>query len=241
MRCMQRRQVVAAVREHEVVAAAAVAGALHAELARAVGAQEIALHDAVAHDVARRGGRPLRCRTARCRVRAAGAAPRAAGCAARTPACRASRAGTTTCDRGCRRTPPARRSRPGRRLPAPRRAPGIRACRAVARRGVARVRSPAMRPTCAGGFEVLRRARGRVPVVALHRAVFLADHRAVDVMPRAAVAAQEPVRIRVDELRLAARDRGAFASCVMRGSTASAAASASRPSSIADSTVRSHG
>ena len=51
----QRGQVVGAMREHEVVAAAAVAGRLHAELARRVRAQEIALHDAVAHDVARRG------------------------------------------------------------------------------------------------------------------------------------------------------------------------------------------
>ena len=72
------------------------------------------------------------------------------------------------------------------------------------------MRSPARRPTAAARLEVARRARRRVPEVALHPAVVLADDGAVDVVARAAKAAGEAERVRVDELGLAASDRRAF-------------------------------
>ena len=74
------------------------------------------------------------------------------------------------------------------------------------------MRSPAVRPTTSRSFEIARGARRRVPVVALHCAVAgVADHRAVDVMARAAIAAAEAIRVCVDELRFVAGDGRAFA------------------------------
>ena len=60
--------------------------------------------------------------------------------------------------------------------------------------------------------QVGRAAPGRVPVVALHDAAVagVADDRAIDVVPRAAVAAGKAVRVRVDEFRFVPRDRRAF-------------------------------
>ena len=66
-------------------------------------------------------------------------------------------------------------------------------------------------PHHVGAEQILGRARRRVPVVALHRVVILADHRAVDVVTRTAIAARKAERVGIDEFRFAARHRRAFA------------------------------
>jgi hypothetical protein len=50
-----RRQIIVAVADHQIVVASGVGGRRESELARRVAAQEIALHHAIAHDVARLG------------------------------------------------------------------------------------------------------------------------------------------------------------------------------------------
>ena len=58
--------------------------------------------------------------------------------------------------------------------------------------------------------QVAGRARRRVPVIALHRAVGLADDGAIDRVPRAAVTPGKSRSVRVDELRFAARNARTF-------------------------------
>ena len=74
------------------------------------------------------------------------------------------------------------------------------------------VRSPAMRPTSAAGCRSEAPRPGRIPVVALHGAAVarIANDGAVDVVARAAIAAEEAVRVRVHEFRFAPGDRRAF-------------------------------
>ena len=69
-----------------------------------------------------------------------------------------------------------------------------------------------MRPTSAAGCRSDGAAPGRIPVVALHDAAVarIANDRAVDVVPRAAIAAQEAVRVRVHEFRFVPGDRRAL-------------------------------
>ncbi len=59
-------------------------------------------------------------------------------------------------------------------------------------------------------LEIGGRARRRVPILTLHRIVFLGDHRAVDRVSRARIAARESVAVAVDELRFVQRHAGAF-------------------------------
>src|SRR5690242_9750589 len=61
-----------------------------------------------------------------------------------------------------------------------------------------------------GSQEIVGRARCRVPVIALHRAVGFADDGAIDRMARASIAAAESGRVRVNEFRFTARNAGAF-------------------------------
>ena len=125
--------------------------------------------------------------------------------------CRANRAGTTSAIQAAARDRARRSCRQVGRLGR------LEDHRAVERRKPARVQAAARcarrrcGPTVSAGSRSLGRARGRVPVVALHRAAVVADDRAIDVMARAAVAAGEAVRVRVDELRFAARNGRALA------------------------------
>ena len=74
----------------------------------------------------------------------------------------------------------------------------------------ATVRSAALRPIDAAGREIARRARGVVPVIALHAGVVLGDQRARQRVARAALGAAEAERIRVRGHRRAGLHRCAF-------------------------------
>ena len=65
-------------------------------------------------------------------------------------------------------------------------------------------------PDVSHRLEVRRRTRRRIPVVALHRAVFLPDHRAIDAMAGARISAAEAIGIGVHELCFMERHGRAF-------------------------------
>ncbi len=206
----QRRQVVVAVRYHQVVASARIAGRRHAELSRRVAAEEIAAHDAVAHDVARRRRDPFGVewraapRARKMRLLANRDVRREHGLAQRIEQ---ERRAPVQRPAGHRADEESDQVRGLRRLE-DHRALG---CRELARIEPAHGSQSGIASHALGGLEIARRARRRVPVVALHRTVAgVADHGAIDVMVRCPVTVEEAVAVRVDEFRFVSRDRAAF-------------------------------
>ena len=105
--------------------------------------------------------------------------------AAKTPACRGCRRGTRSCGRGCRRSPPETKC--------PIRPIATGASNSTGAWQVAILRAPRRASARCAGIaaerarlgDAFRHARGAVPVVALHEALVLGDHRAGEVVARA--------------------------------------------------------
>src|SRR5688500_7694042 len=195
--------------DEKVMVPAGAAGAGHAQLAGRVAAEEIALHRALAHDAAAARGDPLlvegRARHAARLVRLlvdlhqgrehllAQAVHQERGLAVQVAA--VNRGGEV-----------ADQLQSHRRLEQYRRPARRDLARAQASErslaGVAAERH--------GIGDLIGHAGGAVPVVALHAAFVLGNHRARQPMARARVAAAEAQAVGEHELRLLRRDRGAF-------------------------------
>src|SRR2546428_600373 len=194
---------------HEVVVTARIAGGFQAELARRIAAEEIAFDDAVAHDsaaarrnallVERRAGHPLLLVRAlvdahqRREHLSSEAVDEERGLAVQVAAVHG-------------RDEMADQLQRRRRLEHPRRLAGRNLARAEARH---RARA-GVAPQRLRLGELRARAGGAEPVVALHQALVLGDHRARDPVPRAGIAADEAEAVCEDELRLVSGDGRTF-------------------------------
>src|SRR5207302_4766450 len=188
---------------------ARIAGGFQAELARGIAAEEIAFDDAAAHDralvrrdaflVERRARHPLLLVRAlidahqRREHLLAEAVDEERGLAVQVAAVHG-------------RDEMADQLHRRRRLEQHRRLAGRNLARAKARhRALAGIAPQRLRLG-----ELRGRAGGAEPVVALHEALLLGDHRARDPVPRAGVAARETEAVCEDELRLVSGDGRTF-------------------------------
>src|SRR4051812_29936646 len=195
--------------QHQIVMTAGVARSLHAELARRIAAEEIAFEHARAHDhalargdalvVERRAGRALRLerplleRELRRKHLLAEAVEQEAGLSIEVAAVHRR-------DEVAEEPAPRRRIEQHGRLTGGDLAPAEARCGAL--RGIA--------PERARPGELARDAGARIPVVALHQAAMLGDHRAREIVSRARKAAGEAEAVGEHELRLLRRDRRAL-------------------------------